>query len=930
MERIPEKRIEQIKQKANIVNEVRGRGIALKPQGSELCGLCPFHSEKTPSFFVNPEKQVFKCQGCGVGGDVIKFIQKMEGKGFLEVLSDLNGSPVTNKVLQEPKKEHYSEPPPSSSSQKQEAVVNSSMEDEVLMQQVMAHYHQALFQSPEALQYLKKRKIEREETIKTFQLGYANRTLGLTLPGRKLKEGSRIRERLQALGIFRKSGHEHLAGSLVVPIIDEAGRVTQMYGRKTHDDLKEGTLYHLYLARPHTTLFNPQALRFEEIILGECLLDALSFIDCGFLNVTCAYGINNFKKLVHLKAFLAQGIKSVKIAYDNDEPGNRAAEELVRNLLIPAGIACQRVEFPQEMDANQFACRFSSWEERREQLDYLLKSARPMGRSAGTGLQGVEIPSGAPSEEPADRSGEERQLKIKGEEVSLELGERIWRVRGLFKNQSFEVMRVNLRLSVERRYHIDTLDLYNAKARMVFINAASEEVSLKADLIKHDLGRLLLQLEERQSEHFSQQNQDKEKKVLLSEKEREEAIAYLKQPDLLHRLLKDFELSGIVGEEINKLVGYLAATSRKFEKPLAIIIQSTSAAGKSALMEAILSFIPEEERVQYSAMTGQSLFYMGEKNLAYKILAIVEEEGAEKATYALKLLSSEGQLSIASTGKDPHSGRLVTHEYIVEGPVMIFSTTTAIDLDEEYLNRCLILTVDEGREQTEAIHQRQRFRYSLEGWRTAQKNEELRKLHQNVQRVLRPLPVINPYYEQLTFPTTKTRTRRDHPKYLTLIHCITLLHQYQRPLQKDEQSGREYLEVSLEDIEMANELAHEVLGRTLDELPPQSRKLLGWIERMTEEDCQARQLERGDYRFTRRRLRDYSGWGNTQLKVHLYRLVDLEYLLVHPNGGGRYAYELLYHGEAQKRERFCLGLMDVSQLKASSSSSTMESGRGQT
>ena len=76
-------------------------------------------------------------------------------------------------------------------------------------------------------------------------------------------------------------------------------------------------------------------------------------------------------------------------------------------------------------------------------------------------------------------------------------------------------------------------------------------------------------------------------------------------------------------------------------------------------MDAVLAFVPEEQRVQYSAMTGQSLFYMGETDLKHKVLAIVEEEGAAAASYALKLLQSEGELTIASTGKDPVTAALV-------------------------------------------------------------------------------------------------------------------------------------------------------------------------------------------------------------------------------------------------------------------------------
>jgi hypothetical protein len=114
-------------------------------------------------------------------------------------------------------------------------------------------------------------------------------------------------------------------------------------------------------------------------------------------------------------------------------------------------------------------------------------------------------------------------------------------------------------------------------------------------------------------------------------------------------------------------------------------------------MDAVLNLMPEEERIQYSAMTGQSLYYLGETSLQHKILAIAEEEGVRQAAYALKLLQSDGELKIASTGKDEQSGELMTREYTVQGPVMLMLTTTAIDVDEELLNRCLVLTVNESR-----------------------------------------------------------------------------------------------------------------------------------------------------------------------------------------------------------------------------------------
>jgi hypothetical protein len=476
---------------------------------------------------------------------------------------------------------------------------------------------------------------------------------------------------------------------------------------------------------------------------------------------------------------------------------------------------------------------------------------------------------------------------------------------------------------------VDTVELYSARQRGAYVKQASEELGLEERVIKRDLGEVLLRLEEQQEGRLKEEAAEK-KAVELTEDEQREAMDLLRDPWLLDRLLTDFDRCGVVGEHTNKLVGYLAATSRKLDEPLAVIIQSSSAAGKSSLMDAILALMPEEERVEYSAMTGQSLFYMGEADLQHKILAIVEEEGAERASYALKLLQSEGELTIASTGKDPATGRLVTQEYRVEGPVMIFLTTTAIEVDDELLNRCLVLTVDEGREQTRAIHRRQREAQTLEGLLAKRERERIERLYQNAQRLIRPLFVANPFARELTFLDHQTRTRRDHMKYLTLIRAIALLHQYQRPVRVAEHRGEaiRYVEVTREDIAVANRLAHEVLGRTLDELPPQTRRLLGLIDEMVAEGAKKLGMDRSDFRFSRRQVREYTGWGDTQLRVHLGRLIELEWVLSHRGRQGQsFLYELV--ASAGTEGPFLPGLLEVTELGASAvSSGTTATSRG--
>jgi len=238
---------------------------------------------------------------------------------------------------------------------------------------------------------------------------------------------------------------------------------------------------------------------------------------------------------------------------------------------------------------------------------------------------------------------------------------------------------------------------------------------------------------------------------------------------------------------------------------------------------------------------------------------------------------------------------------------MLFLTTTAIDIDEELMNRCMVLTVNESREQTQAIHAMQRQQQTLEGLLRNEDKKQIIELHRNAQRLLKPLLVANPFAEQLTFIDDKTRTRRDHMKYLTLIRAIALLHQYQREVKTVNHNGEvlSYIEVMKSDIEVANKLAHDVLGRSLDELPPQTRTLLKHVHKMVEQQCKTESIEANQYRFSRRDVREYIGWTDFQIKKHMSRLQEMEYVLIHRGGRGQsFVYELLYQGEGDNGDSF--------------------------
>lgn len=953
MARIPEAELERLKREVSVERLVEAAGIELKRAGKDLMGRCPFHADDTASLVVTPGKNLWHCFGCGVGGGPIDWVMKLRGVSFRHAVELLReGSPslaaegAARGVVKHATVRTLAAP------------VAFDADDAALLNQVADYYHATLKQSPEALAYLEARGFRgtaAAEAIDTFKLGYANRTLGLRLPEKTRRAGAEIRDRLTRLGVYRESGHEHLNGSLTVPLFDAAGNVVNLYGRKLRDDLRPGTPSHLYLPGPHRGLFNRAALDVgacAELILCEALLDALTFWCAGYRNVMSAYGIEGVTDEL-LDAIAAAKIARVLIAFDRDDAGERGAAKLAP-LLQGRGIDTWRIVFPKGMDANDYARKLTP---AAKSLGLLIRKAEWLGKGQAPRREAVEpvmapttiestslpsvppgsietaaprVPSSAAREESAplpaaavpSAAAPEPAAQVSEREVVLAFGAgshaRRWRVRGLPKNLAVGVLKVNLMVSDgEGRFHVDTLDLYAARARAAYVAQAHAELGVADETLKTDLGRVLLKLEALQDEVIREALEPKAPATpTMSEAERAAALALLRAPDLMARLGADFTACGVIGEEVNKRVGYLATISRLLERPLAVLIQSSSAAGKSRLMDALLAFVPPEARVKYSAMTGQSLFYMGETNLKQRILAIAEQEGASRAAYALKLLQSEGELTIASTGSDPATGNLITREYRVEGPTMLLLTTTAIDLDEELLNRCLVLTVDEERAQTQAIHRQQRERRTLAGLARKRAQESLVATHQNAQRLLRPLAVVNPYAEALTFLDDRTRTRRDHDKYLTLIDAIALLHQHQREVKTATLDGQvvEYVEATREDIASANALAHEVLGHSLDELPPQTRRLLARLTAYVNGQADAGALRRSEVRFTRRALREALGLGDTQLKVHLARLTELEYLAVHRAEHGQgYVYELLYDGAASA-SRHLSGLIDPALL----------------
>ncbi|MFQ5767061.1 MAG: CHC2 zinc finger domain-containing protein, partial [Acidobacteriota bacterium] len=210
MARIPESEIGRLKCEVSVERLAEARGVKLERHGADLLGLCPFHDDHEPSLVITPAKNLWHCLGaCQTGGSVIDWVMRAEGVSFRHA-AELLRADLPPEGLSKRK------PPKVSSTPKLPGLLDASEDDQALLLGVVDYYHAALKESPEALAYLASRGLQHAEAVERFKLGFANRTLGYRLPAKNRKEGAAIRERLQALGILRPSGHEHLNGSLSV------------------------------------------------------------------------------------------------------------------------------------------------------------------------------------------------------------------------------------------------------------------------------------------------------------------------------------------------------------------------------------------------------------------------------------------------------------------------------------------------------------------------------------------------------------------------------------------------------------------------------------------------------------------------------------------------------------------------------------------
>ncbi|WP_347924812.1 hypothetical protein [Pontimicrobium sp. SW4] len=399
-------------------------------------------------------------------------------------------------------------------------------------------------------------------------------------------------------------------------------------------------------------------------------------------------------------------------------------------------------------------------------------------------------------------------------------------ILGGLKTNKLESLRITLSIQKPKSHNIlrHSLDLYNDNQAEKFTRTVAERLEIGTSVARKTLQELTKELENYRFlliEKHTQNNQPYSKE--LNATEIKSAETFLKKKDLLIKTNELIGKSGVIGEQNNRLLMYLIFTSRKTNSPLHCISLGSSGVGKTHLQSKVAELIPEEDKIEITVLSANAFYYFNRTELQHKLILIEDLDGAESVLYPLRELQSKKRITKTVVHKDT-KGNTKTIHLTVEGPVSVAGCTTQESIYEDNSNRSFLLYIDESAEQDQRIMNHQRFMSA--GKINIQEQHASRDLLCNVQRVLKPIRVINPYAEYLELPQSVFKPRRTNSHYLQFIEAITFYKQYQREKKYDEQTGEEFIETTIEDIQEANELITEVLLRKSDTINGATRNHL--------------------------------------------------------------------------------------------------------
>jgi DNA primase len=782
-----------------------------------LC--CPFHNDKTPSLQIYPLTNTFCCfsSNCTAGtGDVIEFIRLMEKCTKHEAINKaktlINPNPTTTML---------------------------STENETIGRiAVMTKYYQSCLQgmsrSPQAKEYAEQRHLNAD-------------LLGIGFNGAEFykKWNNVLAESGVQVGLLRKTASGYtpkFKSCLIFTMKNSEGQIVNVYGRSTTDN---GEQKHFYLPGKHQGLYPcyPKA-ETKKLIVTESIIDAATLEQVQEIrkdySVLACYGTNGFTE-EHVTAIKElKHLEEIIIFFDGDQAGKEGSKKLSEQLQTFITCAITNVNCPDNEDINSLAQSHEA-----EIFTHLLSTRKPFSFS-------IEK-----KKETHNLTLVHRSFSEGGSHLSTENPELLFYQNGVLnitvlggiRIAGMDRLRVTLKLESKGKSNLlplrHNLDLYNKGQVDQLTNQAAEIFDVSTLEATHALAGLTTALEQYRQSKLESLKPKKEERRQLTDQEKQQALKYLKATDLMKQTLQDIARTGIVGEKINSMIAYLTYTSRKREKPLHLMCLGASGTGKTYLQEKVSQLMPEEDKLEITTLSENAFYYFDREELKHKLILIEDIDGAGDVLYPLRELQSKTSISKTVTLKD-NKGNLKTITLKVEGPVCVSSCTTRERIYEDNANRCILIYIDTTSEQDKRIMEYQQ-QYSA-GMVNQSAENETKELLKNVQRILRPIKIRNPYAQQINLPESVFKPRRTMLLLLSFIETITFYHQYQREVKQDKESGEIYIESTAQDVEFAFKLMKEILFSKSDELTGACRKFFEqvktWLKKENKQSFHASEIRK--------------------------------------------------------------------------------------
>ncbi|MHA4812653.1 CHC2 zinc finger domain-containing protein [Flavitalea flava] len=817
---------------------------------------CPFHPDKTPSLQIFPQTSTYCCfsSNCTAGtGDQIQFIQLMEKcskhEAIVKAASLVGGN----------------NPAPMPAIPTKLFVEADLLEKEALMGKVFSYYKKALPLTRKAVEYLQHRCIDYTRA----EIGYNSGGLHGESKNHHL---ARSMEKYGLLKSLPARGYSVWARDCVLfPLRNSEHKIVSLYGRSITNNSDQR---HFYLSgREGVYPGYPKAATIR-IILTESILDAATLLQQPQVTIhyeiLALYGTNGLTD-EHQQAILAlKHLEEVIFMLNGDAAGEAATAKhyhTLRSLLPKVKITC--VPVPDGEDVNSLLQTHADPKILADLIE------QRMGFSFSMEKEKPDQPEILTKPTPHRAAG--KLVTTNPELLSYDSGELLITVLGGIKLTGLDRMRVTLKVEHKAKPLLPVrhnLDLYNQPHSEQLAGKIAESFEISTQGTTQTLAALVSELETYRASRMESLQPRAAEKPTLSPAQRQAAITYLKQANLLERTNEDIGRSGIVGEETNRLIAYLVYSSRKLAVPLHLMFLGSSGSGKTWLQEKVSELIPAEDKLEITQITENAFYYFKQDELKNKLLLIEDLDGAESSMYPLRELQSKRRISKTVTLKDS-KGNLKTITLVVEGPVSVSGCTTREKVYEDNANRCLLLYIDTGKDQDRRVMDYQTRLAAGEINREAE--QHIRQQFQHLQRVLAPVRVLNPYANYLNLPEQVFKPRRTMTLLLAFIETITFYHQYQRPVKRDAE-GHPYVETTVEDIEAAFSLLKEALFHKSDELNQATRNFLEQLKGI----LTAQQQES----FTTKAIRVSLRLAPSTLKRYLVELQRYGYIKV--SGGNRY------------------------------------------